>query len=273
MQNFTLKPLTKIKGIQAASGIIYAQENLFLISDGSDFLYQYDLSKKVLLKFPLVKNSQENKDKKSKLDLESITQNGNQLIMLGSGSTKNRERMFTLNLENDQLQEQNLSKLFTKLKKISNLTNEQFNIEGAIYAHQTMLLFQRGNAGNNTNGIFLIPNNPEDTIQFVPIILPTLDHVETSFTDAVLVEETIYFLACAENSQSTYEDGEILGTILGKMHAKTFEIENVLLISENQKMEGLSVKEKSGNAITFLLCEDDDTDKDETTIYELKIKI
>lgn len=272
MENFKLTNFFTIKGISAASGLVYSQNVLFVISDSSSFLYQYDIDKKLLLKFPLVKEAKENIEKAEKLDLESITQHGNQLIMLGSGSTQKRNTMFSLDLGSDTLQTQDLTALYQNLKTVGSFSDDQLNIEGAIYAHQTMLLFQRGNSKNSRNGIFIIPNNQEDGIRFVPILLPTLDDVETTFTDAILVNDKIYFLACAENTESTYEDGEVLGTILGIMHAPTFEIIDVQLLSEHQKFEGITLYKESENELEFLLCEDNDTETTEAEIYKLTLK-
>lgn len=272
MENFKLTNLFTIKGITAPSGLCYTQNVLFVISDSSHFLYQYDIAKKLLLKFPLVKEAKENIEKAEKPDLESITQYGNQLIMLASGSTEKRNSMFTLDLGSDVLQSQDLSVLYQKLKSVGSFSNDQLNIEGAIYVNQTMLLFQRGNSKNSQNGIFIIPNHQEDGIRFVPISLPTLDDVETTFTDAILVGDTIYFLACAENTTSTYEDGEVLGTILGIMHAPTFEIIEVHLLSEHQKFEGITLYNETETEIEFLLCEDNDTETLEATIYKLSLK-
>ena len=55
MEKFELSNLFAIKGIAAPSGLLYSQNVLFVISDSSQFLYQYDIAKKLLLKFPLVK--------------------------------------------------------------------------------------------------------------------------------------------------------------------------------------------------------------------------
>lgn len=272
MENFKLTNFFTIKGISAASGLVYSQNVLFVISDSSNFLYQYDIDRKLLLKFPLVKDAKENIEKAEKPDLESITQHGNQLIMLGSGSTQKRNTMFTLDLGSDTLQTQDLTALYQKLKTVGSFSDDQLNIEGAIYAHQTMLLFQRGNSKNSRNGIFIIPNNQEDGIRFIPISLPTLDDIETTFTDAILIGDKIYFLACAENTTSTYEDGEVLGTILGIMHAPSFEIIDIHLLSEHQKFEGITLYKESENEIEFLLCEDNDTETLEAEIYQLTLK-
>lgn len=272
MENFKLTTFATIQGISSASGLVYSQDVLFLISDSSQYLYQFDMNRKLLLKFPLVKEAKEQIEKENKPDLESITQYGNQLIMLGSGSTAKRNTMYTLDLSSDALQSQDLSNLYQKLKDVGSFTDDQLNIEGAIYAHQTMLLFQRCNSKNSRNGIFIIPNNQEDGIKFVPISLPTIDNIETTFTDAILVNDKIYFLACAENTESTYEDGEVLGTILGIMHAPTFEIIDVKLLSEHQKFEGITFYKESEIEIEFLLCEDNDTESLEAEIYKLTLK-
>ena len=79
-------------------------------------------------------------------------------------------------------------------------------------------------------------------------------------------------MACAENTTSTYEDGEVLGTILGIMHAPTFEIIDVQLLSEHQRFEGITFYKESETEIEFLLCEDNDTETLETTIYQLTLK-
>ena len=98
MQNFQLTDFCHIKGIGSASGLIYYQDVLFVISDNSTFLYQYVIDKDVVLKFPLVENPQENIAKKNKLDLEAMTSYGNQIFIFGSGSTPQRNMMFSLNL-------------------------------------------------------------------------------------------------------------------------------------------------------------------------------
>jgi hypothetical protein len=103
------------------------------------------------------------------------------------------------------------------------------------------------------------------------LALPSLDDVETTFTDAILVGETIYFLASAEKTDSTYDDGVVLGSILGIMHAPTFEIIEVHLISEDQKFEGITLYNETASEIEFLLCEDNDTESIEAKIYTLTL--
>ena len=99
--------------------------------------------------------------------------------------------------------------------------------------------------------------------------MPKIKHVETSFTDAILVEDKIYFLATAEDTTSTYYDGEILGSIIGRMNSGTFEIEFTQKITDIHKFEGLTLYNRTKDKIEFLLCEDNDSEVLESTIYKL----
>ena len=272
MQNFQLTEFCHIKGIGSASGLIYYQDVLFVISDNSTFLYQYVIDKDVVLKFPLVENPQENIAKKDKYDLEAMTNYGNQIFIFGSGSTSQRNTMFSINLENDALHKNDLSHLYHILRELASLKEDELNIEGAICINKTMLLFQRGNGENNKNGIFIVPDNPEQQQGFVEIKLPEISNVETTFTDAILADNYIYFLAAAEDTISTYEDGEVLGSIIGKMNAETFEIIETQIISISQKFEGITLYQKNENEITFLLCEDTDCEILESKIYKASFK-
>ena len=104
------------------------------------------------------------------------------------------------------------------------------------------------------------------------IKLPKIKNVEVSFTDAILVDNYIYFLATAEDTISTYEDGEVLGSLIGKMKSDTFEIIDTQTISNTQKFEGITLYENNDKEIQFLLCEDNDTEILESKIYKLTLK-
>lgn len=273
MQLFTIEFQFKIIGIGSASGLIYIDNSLFTISDNSSFLYQYEMQKKELTKIPLLSNPQENIPKKEKYDFESIALKGNDLHILGSGSTSKREKRITYNLETAAIVEKDLSNLYKQLKTNSSVSDDELNIEGAFYSDKKWYLFQRGNGANSKNGIFIINENFNDNgvIELIPIELPKIKHVETSFTDAILVEDKIYFLATAEDTTSTYDDGEILGSIIGRMNNQTFEIELTQKISDTQKFEGLTLYKKTEDKIELFLCQDNDTELLETEIFKLSL--
>ena len=72
MEKFQLTAFLKILGIGAASGIVYTNNSLFVVSDNSGFLYQYQLQNNQLSKQA---NSGRNKRKPARESQRTITKN------------------------------------------------------------------------------------------------------------------------------------------------------------------------------------------------------
>jgi hypothetical protein len=242
-----------------------------MISDNSSFLYEYNIANLFLDKIKLHENSQENILKKDKLDFEAITLKGNKLYVFGSGSTKQRESRLTYHLTNKKVVAEDFANVYQKIRKATSIADYDLNIEGVFFANEKWYFFQRGNGGSAKNGIIILEEET-DTIEFVTIHLPKIKTIEASFTDAILVGETIYFLAAAENTNSTYDDGEVLGSIIGAISLETLKITVTQKISENKKFEGLTFYTETDATISFLLCEDSDTETLKSDIYELKLQ-
>lgn len=272
MEKFQLSVLFKIIGIGSASGLVYHEDKLYVISDNSTYLYEYQISETKLNKIALVESAQDNIPKKNKPDFESITLHETDLIILGSVSTANRNSVVKYNLKSNTLNSKNISNLFSILKKEHSLKDDELNIEGLIIKNGINYLFQRGNGQSGKNGILYYDETKENAkTTFIPIDLPKIKNVAATFTDAILVDETIYFLAAAENTTSTYDDGEVLGSIIGTIDLKTMILINYIQISDKHKFEGLTLYKKTATQIELLLCEDSDTEELVSTIYKLII--
>jgi hypothetical protein len=269
MQNFKLQLHYKLQGIGATSGLILIDNELFIISDNSSYLYKYYIINQQLNKIKLLENSQENIIKKQKPDFEAITQKNGKLYLFGSGSTSKRELRITYDLKTHLVEQKDLSKLYKNLKQNANLEKDELNIEGAIFHDNNWYFFQRGNGENAQNGVFTINQNKE--ISFVKITLPKVQNIEATFTDAVFVNNKFYFLAAVENTNSTYNDGEILGSFIGCLSIVDLQLEFCTKISETQKFEGLTFLDNPENKINFLLCEDNDTEELVSNIYKLEL--
>lgn len=275
MENFEFLLFLTIPGIGAASGLVYQDDALFLVSDNSAYLYQYQLNDKQLHKIALLENATENTPKKEKLDIEAITYRNNSLHLFGSGSTENRNTSFVYDCHTKEVTPKDFSQLYQNIKTKLHIASEDLNIEGALFLEKDLLFFQRGNGSKATNGIITVKNylnNLESTdISFTAISLPKIKNVEYTFTDAILAEDKIYFLAAAEDTNSTYEDGEVLGSIIGRIHSKTLQLEKTVSITAKHKLEGLTLWKKNKETLTFLLCEDNDTELQNSSIYKLNI--
>jgi hypothetical protein len=266
---FDLKTEFTIDGIGATSGLVFVDNFIYIISDNSSYLYQYQIDNKNLSKIKLSENSQENIIKKQKPDFESITLKDNKLHIFGSGSTKNRNSKFSYHLETQEIKQKDISEKYNLFAQKIGIKATELNIEGVFYTNQKWHFFQRGNGEMAQNGVFIIDKNEE--VDFVKITLPKVENIEATFTDAILVNDKIYFLAAIENSNSTYNDGEVLGSFIGCL-SLNFEIVFLEKISETQKFEGLTLYNQTDTTIYFLLCEDNDTEELKSNIYKLTLK-
>ena len=277
MNKSRLESFFKITGIGSASGLIYKDNALWIIGDNSGFLYEYEIDSSDLKRHPLLENPSENISKKDKPDYEAITNFGEDLYVFGSGSTSKRNSMVHLNASSKKIiSSSDLAALYQAMQELAQVDAEDFNIEGAIYDGQKWYFLNRGNGIANRNVLYTIEGeNLKDnsSIAFINYILPVLQGVRTSFTDAILVNNTIYFLATAEDTVSTYDDGEVLGSIIGGIDLTTMKISFTEKISDSHKFEGLTLFSQSNDTIEFLLCEDTDTEVLDTYIYKLSLNL
>ncbi|MDI5886342.1 MULTISPECIES: DUF6929 family protein [Flavobacterium] len=275
MEKFTLELLFQIIGIGSASGLIYKDNSLLIIGDNSGFLYEYQMDSKDLKRHPLLENPTENTLKKDKADFEAITHFSDSLYVFGSGSTDKRNKMIQVNsIDKKIIATNDLADLYAVMQNFGEIKPEDFNLEGAIYNGESWFLLNRGNGSSNKNVLFTIEgkNLTNDfTILSNAYKLPKIKGVRSSFTDAVLVDNSIYFLATAEDTESTYDDGEVLGSLIGRIDLKTMKIDFTQKISSTHKFEGLTLYTDSKEKIEFLLCEDKDSEVLETDIYKLSL--
>ncbi len=274
MDKIKLELFFKLVGLGATSGLVFDGNSLFLISDNSSFLYEYHFQSSKLESIRLFENSQANLLKSEKLDFESIVKHNNSLFLFGSGSTEKRMTAVEYNLKNKNINTIDLTPLFIQIKTSTGIDSKNINIEGVVKYKKKWLFFQRGNGTEAQNGVIQFENTfiHPTKIKFIPIDLPQFNNVNATFTDAILVKDKIYFLATAENSNSTYEDGTVLGSWIGILNADTLQLEFYAQISKQHKMEGITLYKNSKAEIDFLLCEDNDTDVLEAAIYKLTIK-
>lgn len=280
MYSTQLEIFKKIEGIGSASGIFSDGGQLYIVGDNSAFLNKYNLSTAVLKKIQILLDEQltqkENIPKPLKPDFEVLCHHEGNLYILGSGSTALRSKLIEYNLINGNVNQKSMSKTYAQMKLISGINNDNFNIEGAVFTGENWLLFNRGNGDKAKNGIFTLAgiNLVEAAeIKFNTLQLPNIDHVESSFTDATIIGNEIFFISTAEDTQSTYHDGEILGSFIGSIDPKTLKLNFSYKIPGQHKFEGITVYKQATNKIEFLLCEDRDTDELNTTIYKLSLAL
>jgi hypothetical protein len=276
MYKFTLELLFQIIGIGSASGLFLKDNSLHLIGDNSAHFYEYELKSSALKRYALSENPAENIEKKLKPDFEALAFYDDSFYLFGSGSTENRTKMIQLNSSIKEVTAvKDLSALYQSMQVLAGLNAENFNIEGVVYTGDHWYLFNRGNGNSGQNIIFTVSGKQlteGSKITFKTFQLPEIKGIRTSFTDAIQVGNKLYFLAAAENTNSTYHDGEVLGSIIGRIDLKTMKVDFTQQISDHHKFEGLTLQQEGKDEISFLLCEDNDSDQLKAAIYLLKLK-
>lgn len=294
LKTFTLKKIKDLEikqgfssvGIRAASGLVKRGPNFFVIADDDLSLAVFQIEEDANIDFvPLVPGIlPENKDERKKLkpDWESLTlvqfDQVEALLAIPSGSTANRRQgcLIELTATGSVVNSSPLKIDFSSLYQELSRTFSELNIEGACFQGNKLKLFQRGNGLKAQNAIIdldakgilsdILSHRPVQENWLLNIkdyTLGDLNGCRLDFTDACAIGDKIWFLAVAENSASTYEDGEYNGAILACLD-NSGKILNRYKIECSQKPEGLWVESKEGQLHFYIV-----TDADDPSIYSL----
>jgi hypothetical protein len=178
--------------------------------------------------------------KKVKLDLESIVHLPGQgrpghLLVVPSGSRPNRVKGALVALARNGKPGRRSPVIPIDFSQLFAALSEEIawlNIEGTALMDGSLYLFQRGNGkGAHNSVIRLNARGLVDELvttcrltagrieSITPYDLGTLRNVRLTFTDAAALGGNLWFLAAAEKTESTYTDGESLGTVYGVITA------------------------------------------------------
>lgn len=249
--------------IAAASGLVLAKNRFYLVADDENGIMgiNKDLksSGEIYEVFPGLLPEDKNERKKLKPDFEGMVHlpQMNALLCLPSGSKKNRSRGALVSLTDHKITEVSFKNVYQKLEDIY----PELNIEGAVLVGEDIRLFQRGNGKLHQNAVIDINlksflNDQMKDLNAINISLGKFKGIPLSFTDASLFNNKCYFVAVAENSESTYADGEFVGSILGEL-SETGEIISTTPLELDSKPEGLAFDQNN----FYLVTDDDDRTK------------
>lgn len=278
MKKYLLTSWLKITGIVAASSIAYENNELLLVSDSSNALYHYFIKNDSLAHYNLTpQDLNHNATKKEKLDLEAFTIIDNTWYAFGSGSNEHRNNGFMFNKFSKFSTPIDLSNLYSEMKSFAELTDSDFNIEAVTTYNGDWLFLNRGNGSKNANYLFVVQGNnltDDYNIYYFEFDLPKINNVQTGFADATVINNTLYFIATAEDKTSTYLDGIIKGSLFGAIDLKKMKLVFSEKISDTNKFEGITILEQSKKNVVFALCEDkDETGNNEAIIYKLEVNL
>ena len=202
--------------------------------------------------------------------LTSSDQKHQFLLAVPSGSKPNRTVGATIKIVNQQPEASSLID-FASLYRSLQLKFTELNIEGTCVSDSRMFLLQRGNGALKQNAIIElnleialseIQNLKKVSEKSISAIteysLDSLNGNSLAFTDACFLKSNeLYFLAVAEKTDSTYDDGEYCCAVLGRLNLAN----NQMTLQEIDcpfKPEGLWVETLEDRVQIFIVTDADD---------------
>jgi hypothetical protein len=271
--------------VAAASGVVQRAEYVYVIGDDELHLAIFDATSAEPGKLRRVLSGElpadDDERKAAKPDLEALTSlppfEGHPhgaLLGLGSGSTPDRDRGFAWklaadgSLDGDPI-ELDLAPLYTLLRE----DLEALNVEGAAVMGDELWLLQRGNSTDGANVVVALSCSEvldslvddrtlaaDELQRLLAFDLGELQGAALTFSDAsALGGELLVFTASAEDSANAYEDGDILGSVVGTIDRKG-EVHRLRTIDRKYKVEGVHAVLDTGVIGMTLVCDQDDPD-------------
>lgn len=186
--------------------------------------------------------------KKIKPDLEVLFDAGDgRLVALGSGSRPNRCRGFSIDYAGGTVDTIDLWPSYESPR----LRSAPLNVEGAVRLGDALILAHRGLSAADPSRILVFDAQaclvahrdrwPASALRsIITVDLGTLDGVPPGVTDLALHPRLgLHYLAVAERTEDAYADGEVVGTVFGRLDAE-FRPTTLGRLRPDHKCEGLA---------------------------------
>ena len=241
--------------VPSASGIEILGDSIYMIGDNTPWLFKLDNRYSLIEKHTIYSLSDLENDtikKAVKPDFEAMTfvEQGDkrELFIFGSGSkSPYRELLVKISTESDNTCTHfSLNSFYTKLKLACGFADAELNIEAAIYAKESIYLFNRG---KNTIiqfslsefNDFIEQKIAEMNFTVFAIELPKINETSAGFSGATFwpEQQKIIFTASVENTSNWIDDGAMLGSFVGILDLKDLQ--------NNMKPVCLPVQKKGKN--------------------------
>ncbi len=252
-----IKKIIVTTAISSASGLAFAENKIWIAGDDAAYVVKSALDGTEFDRIKLYENASEQRlPKPVKHDLESCVlgevEGKQYLFLFGSGSlSQYRDSLFILNIKNTKLcLKRSMAHLYNSIRKKASLKENELNLEGAAFAGDKLLLFNRGKnfivsmswkkfalyAMNE-----LVNDIPAFTI--INIELPVVNGYQIGFSGAcALNENELLFTATLEETSDAINDGPVKGSYIGLLNLKSNTAAHVVSLTQ--------IKSANGNILT-----------------------
>lgn len=226
--------------IGAASSLININERIFVCCDDQYGLFELNSEngwiQRNWTQAPVLPDDHQER-KKIKPDFESLVcsaHDKNKILLIASGSKKNRTQVLSFDLVTNQFSPVDMSELYKNLFNILPL----INIEGAAIVGENYLFLNRGIKAN-VSSIISVDVNSLEIQSVTEIDFGSIGETNLHGSELCLFGDSLYAVAVAEASDNSYDDGEILGSSFIRICPKTLNILEQWQFDRPIKVEGL----------------------------------
>jgi hypothetical protein len=258
---------------RAASGLAWVGGKLLVIQDDAAFIAAVARDDVTAIALPRGVDDRRRFEaalgnKCHKLDLEACVVIGDDVWVLGSGSTPARERMMLIDREHGV----RVAALTHLYDRVRGAVAGPINIEGAACVGGELWLFHRGNTGPDDGGPAVVrfaraaverwihdavPDAAPEVVGCTRFDLGEVDGVRLGFTDAAAVDSRVYYLAVAEASPNAVDDGRVHGSQLGVIDGEAVRAAPLAVDGAPIKAEGLAFAAGSSRQAWIAIDPDD----------------
>lgn len=275
--HISIDNIQTITDFPSGSGIGYANGKLYAIGDDSPFLYAINTDFQIENKILLYQESEENFKgnrikKKKKMDFETLEMiSDKELVIFGSGSKSPQRDVFIRVILEDKpvIERYFISSFYDTIRNSKPLKNAELNIEATAYNNGFLYLFNRANnviiKTNYQTFLKSLKTNQVPDLSFSQAKLPIIEGVEAGFSGATFLSNSeIVVTASVEATDDAYNDGEIIGSLIGIVNISNFDqpeiksFTNIPNAEQNLKVESVTVVSASEKDCTMVLITDDD---------------
>jgi hypothetical protein len=270
--------------VRAASGIVVVDDALLVIQDDASFIAVVKPTGPGARSIPLPAGPGGRRrfedalgNKRDKLDLEACVRIERQVLAFGSGSLPQRERVVVIEVDGgaEALRVVDGAALYAGLRRAWGLSPDEVNVEGVAIVSGAMRFFHRGNGPGGfaaTCDVELRPlatwldggaNDPPEPTRARRYDLGDVLGARFGFTDAQGLRDTAVFLASAERSPNTIDDGEVIGSLVGVMRRDDVRVAPLVDASKQPlavKAEGIALDPRR-KGIAFVVLDADDPER------------
>lgn len=268
----------KLENIPSGSGIAKSGDIYYVIGDDSPFLFSLSKEFEIIAKTRLLDSDifpEERIIKSEKPDFETLELiSENELVVFGSGSKSPQRNIFIRVLFQDTIviEKYDISDFYKKLRNLPLFADSELNLEATAFRDNKIYFFNRKKNliikfDYQTLLSFIKGESEFPTPEIKEFYLPKINGIEAGFSGATVLnnEAKIIFTASVENTDNAYDDGEILGSIIGIIDISDDKIGDVLdycsipNTDEILKVESVTIKQEiSFGATEVVLITDND---------------